>query len=222
VGAIISDKSLSAMLPHHIPIVLVDACAYDGEFDSIQIDNFHGAYNAVSHLIEQGHRAIGLIGSSTQAIEHPSIRDRRRGYLQALKDHAIERSYMVESSLHSPVAQEAARKLLTENPEVTAIFACNDQIAGDIIPLAESLGRCVPHDLSICGFDDLDVAARITPPLTTIQVDRSLMGMLAVRHLYDRAAMLDRPPITSIIGTKLVVRDSVAKVNKKARERSGS
>jgi DNA-binding LacI/PurR family transcriptional regulator len=92
---------------------------------------------------------------------------------------------------------------------VTAIFACNDQIAIDIIPLAERLGRRVPDDLSICGFDDLDLAARITPQLTTIQVDRWLMGTLAVRRLYDRATMLDRVPVQTIIGTRLIERQSV-------------
>lgn len=221
VGAIINGKSLSAAISPNIPVVLVDACTYDGSFDSVLIDNFDGAYKAVSYLIKQGHTAIGLIGSSTQATEHPSIRDRRRGYLQALADHGIERSYIGESSLHSPVAQEAARKLLTEHPEVTAIFACNDQIAGDIIRLAESMGRRVPDELSICGFDDLDLAARITPQLTTIQVDRSLMGTLAVRRLYDRAAMLDRVPVQTIVGTRLIERQSVSSPADKSLRANG-
>lgn len=210
VGAIISKPSLIDILPHDIPIVFVDACAYSGDFDSVLIDNFEGAYRIVSYLIEQGHTRIGLIGSSTQSVEHPSIRDRRRGYLQALKDKGIERSYIPESSLHSPVACAAAQQLLTESPEITAIFACNDQIAGDIIPLAERLGRHVPGDLSVAGFDDIDVAARVTPPLTTVQVDRSLMGTLAVRRLYDRATTLNRVPVQTIVGTRLIARQSVS------------
>lgn len=210
VGAIINDTSLITRLPNDIPIVFVDACADHNDFDSVLIDNFDGAYQIVSYLIEQGHTAIGLIGSSTQAVEHPSIRDRRRGYLQALTDHGIDRLYIEESSLHSPVACAAAQKLLTEHPEVTAIFACNDQVAGDIISLAENLGQRVPDDLSVVGFDDLDMAARMAPQLTTIQVDRSLMGALAVRRLYDRAATMDRVPVQITVGTRLVIRQSVA------------
>jgi LacI family transcriptional regulator len=209
VGAIISSRKLGDLLPKDIPIVFVDACAYYGDFDTVLIDNFNSAYKNVSYLIEQGHTHIGLIGSSTQSIEHPSIRDRRRGYLQALADYGIAQAYIAESSLYSPEACAAARELLTEHPEVTALFACNDQIAGDIMNMAESLGRQVPDDLSVIGFDDIDGAAKLNPQLTTAQVDRSLMGALAVRRLYDRAAMMQSVPVQTIIGTRLIVRQSV-------------
>jgi DNA-binding LacI/PurR family transcriptional regulator len=67
----------------------------------------------------------------------------------------------------------------------------------------------VPDDISIVGFDDTAVAATNEPPLTTMRVEQELMGGLAVRQLYERAANLDRPPITTMLGTRLIVRDSV-------------
>ncbi|MBZ0300547.1 MAG: LacI family transcriptional regulator [Anaerolineae bacterium] len=210
VGAILSDKALCDQLPTDIPIVFVDACAYHGEFDSVLIDNFGSAYQIVSHLIEQGHTTIGLIGSSSKSDEHPSIQERRRGYLQALADHGIDRTYIEDSSLMRQVASAAAQLLLTEHPEITALFACNDQLATDIIPLAHKLGRPVPESLSIVGFDDVDIAAKSMPPLTTMHVDRELMGALAVRRLYDRATYLDSVPVKVLVGTRLVMRQSVS------------
>ncbi|MBZ0296418.1 MAG: LacI family transcriptional regulator [Anaerolineae bacterium] len=210
VGAILSEKALCDLLPTNLPIVFVDACAYYGEFDTVLIDNFSGAHKIVSHLIEQGHTKIGLIGSAPQALEHPSISERRRGYLHALTDHGITCTYIADSSLRVDVACDATRQLLTQHPEVTAIFACADFIATDIIHVAHDMGRSVPDDLSIVGFDDIDVAAKSTPPLTTIRVDREFMGALAVRHLYDRAVYLDGVPVKTYIGTNLIIRQSVS------------
>jgi LacI family transcriptional regulator len=209
VGAVLSDKALCDMLPADVPIVFADACANYGSFDTVLIDNFGGAYEIVSHLIEHGHRNIGLIGSSSTAVEHPSIQERRRGYLQALADHGIEQSFIVDSSLDKKVAREAAQTLLSGHPEVTAIFACIDLLAVEILPVAQEFGRSVPEDLSIVGFDDVELAANSVPPLTTVQVDRVLIGEMAVRRLYDRAANLGSVPIKTIVGTRLICRQSV-------------
>ena len=210
VGAILSDRTLCDMLPSNIPIIFADACAYYGEFDSVQIDNFGGAYQIVSHLIEHGHTKIGLIGSSSRAIEHPSIQERRRGYLQALTDHGISESYIEESSLDYAVARQAVRQLLTEHPEITAIFACIDLLAVEILPVIKEMGRSVPEDLSIVGFDNIDMAAKATPPLTTVHVDRVMLGALAVRRLYDQAINANSLPIKTIVGTRLICRQSVS------------
>ena len=72
---------------------------------------------------------------------------------------------------------------------------------------AQAMGRRIPKDVSVIGFDDIELASEVTPPLTTMQIDKELMGGLAVRQLYERAANLDRPPITTMLGTRLIVRD---------------
>lgn len=209
VGAVLSDKALCDLLPTNLPIVFVDACAYYGEFDSVLIDNQSGARKIVSYLIEQGHTKIGLLGSSPHSVEHPSIIERRCGYLQALADYGISQDYIEDSLLRVDVAYDAARRLLTRHPDITAIFACADFIGPDIIRVAREMGRSVPDDLSIVGFDDIDVAAKSTPPLTTMHVDREFMGALAVRRLYDRAVYPHSVPVKTYIGTRLVIRQSV-------------
>jgi DNA-binding LacI/PurR family transcriptional regulator len=120
--------------------------------------------------------------------------------------------YIEDSLLHGESAHSATIRLLNRSPEVTAIFACNDDVAQHVIRAIRDTGRRVPEDVSVIGFDDKAVELNTQLPLTTMRVDKELMGALAVRQLYERAINRDRPPITTIVGTRLVIRDSVAKV----------
>lgn len=188
-------------------LVLVDAYAPGAPCDAVVTDNFHGAYTAVRHLIQHGHCQIGLVGSAPGA--HPSIRQRRAGYLQALADHGIAQSYIYDSALNSAAGFEATRALLHAAPALTAIFACNDETAMGVISAAYELNRAVPHNLSVIGFDGLDTGAKLIPPLSTIYVDKLYMGAMAVRQLIDRQHNPDRVPLRIALGTRLVERQSV-------------
>ncbi|MBN1966661.1 MAG: LacI family DNA-binding transcriptional regulator [Anaerolineae bacterium] len=188
-------------------IVLVDAYAPDRMFDSIVTDNVSGAQSAVEYLIQNGHTRIGLVGSTPDA--YPSIRERRKGYTRALKQHDIADSYIEDSLLTRQAVYEATLRLLRRAPEITAIFACNDNVAIGAMNAAHDLGLKIPDDLSLIGFDDIDLAQEVNPPLTTVHVDKTLMGVLGVRHLRDRAENPDRPTLTTALGTQLIVRGSV-------------
>lgn len=211
VGVIFRDPSITGRIPGSIPLVLVDAFAAGMACDSVLTANVQGAYDVVKHLIDNNHTHIGIIGSNASHYEHPSISDRRQGYLKALADHGIPTPYIVDSQLQGESAYTATVQLLTESPQVTAIFACNDEIAQYVIRAAKDMGRCVPESLSVVGFDDKTLVEGGIP-LTTVHVEKDLMGAIAVRQLYERAINQDRPPITTIIGTRLVVRDTVARV----------
>jgi LacI family transcriptional regulator len=204
---------VGALLPETIaqiaqkPVVLVDAYAEGQVYDSVLSDNLSGAYEAVQHLIVNGHRHIGLIGSQPNA--YPSIRERRKGYMRALKQHRITQTFIEDGALTRDSGYEDARRLLSRAPEVTAIFACNDNVAIGVIKAAEEMGRSVPDDLSVIGFDDIDLAREIKPALTTVHVDKLLMGEIAVRQLRDRVENPDRTRVTVTLSTHLVVRDTV-------------
>jgi LacI family transcriptional regulator len=212
VGVVFRDPLLTSRIPRHIPVVVVDAFAENIECDTIIMHNVHGAYNAVNYLIDQGHIHIGLIGSTTKGPEHPGITERRQGYLKALAEHGIHQTYIEDSILYGDSAYAATINLIKRAPEITAIFTCNDDIARHVIRAINDMDRCVPNDISVMGFDDSERALNTTPTLTTIRVEKELMGTLAVRQLYERAASLDSPPITMLIGTRLVIRDSVKKL----------
>lgn len=213
IGAILSDAEIAASIPGDIPVVLIDAYSKFEDYDSIVVDNHGGAYKAVSHLISKGHRHIGLIASDGTADEHPGVRMRREAYKEALADHGIERTFIQDSYLRYESGYEAARKLIDKSPEVTAIFACNDEAASGAITALNEMGLSVPDDISVMGFDDIETATRIIPKLTTMFVDRFLMGVLGMRHLYDRAVDLDRTPIQTMVRTRLVERDSVKSID---------
>lgn len=190
------------------PVVLIDAYAPGSRFDSVLTDNINGAFTAVDYLVKQGHRRIGLIGSTPDG--YPSIRERRKGYLRALKHHKIAHSYIEDGLLNREAGYHTTITLLRHSPEVTAIFACNDEVAIGVMNAARDMGREVPRDLSVIGFDDIDLAQRWSPQLTTMRVDKMLMGVLAVRQLRQRAENSDYPALTTLVSTRLVVRDTVS------------
>jgi LacI family transcriptional regulator len=207
IGAFV-DATITRLLDRHkTSTVLVDAYAVDNHYDSVVSDNFRGAYDAVCYLIERGHRQIGLVGSLPNA--YPSIAGRRRGYLQALHDNAITRQYFADCHILSHEAAEAAEALLQRSPEITALFCCNDQVAIAAMQAAQALGRNVPDDLSIIGFDNIDLAEHLTPALTTMHIDKVGMGRLAVQLLLDRAEFPARNCVSTALRPTLVERASV-------------
>lgn len=192
-------------------LVLVDAYT-SGEtlFDTVVMDNFGGAVKAVSHLVENGHRHIGLIGSNPQS--YPSVLERRMGYLAALAQHGITQQYIEDGMLQRPAAFEATVRLLRRHPQITAVFSCNDETAIGVMNAVRHLGYRVPDDISVVGFDDIDLAQEVMPPLTTIHVDKVLMGTMALRLLRDRMTDEEKAAIKTVITTQLISRESVRRL----------
>jgi LacI family transcriptional regulator len=191
-------------------VVLVDAYASGQIFDSVIIDNTSGIRSAVEYLIRMGHVRIGLVGSTSDAF--PSIRERRDAYINTLHDHHISTLYLEDSPLTREGAYDATIRLLRQHPEVTAILGVNDQVAVAAMNAAQDLGRNVPNDLSIVGFDDIDLAHEVKPGLTTVHVDKILMGAQAVRQLLDRVETARQVALTTRLSTQLIIRESVRAV----------
>ncbi|MBN1262464.1 MAG: substrate-binding domain-containing protein, partial [Anaerolineae bacterium] len=162
---------------------------------------------AIEYLIRRGHRHIGLIGGGPEA--YPSLRDRYNGYRRALKDNNIQESYLARSVLKSGPAYKATLALLKGNPHITALFGCNDEVAIAAMQAIRDLGMKVPEDISIIGYDDIDLAQHVIPSLTTMQVDKVSMGQIAVQMLTWRLANPDSQRVTVVIHTPLIERKSV-------------
>lgn len=208
VGALLEETLIEITRQTSIPIVLVDGYTDANTYDSILIDNVSGAYQATTYLIERGHRNIGLIGSSPDG--YPSIRERRKGYQRALRAAGLEANHYIQEGLLSREASyHATLALLKRAPEVSAIFACNDDTAVGVMRAARDIGRDIPQDLSVIGFDDIDLSQELQPPLTTMHVDKVQMGALGIRHLVERAQDPSQPILTISLGTQLMVRGSV-------------
>lgn len=193
------------------PIVLVDSYAPTLSYDSILIDNVPAAITAVEHLIEHGHRHIGLVGTNPRSPR--SLWERREGYLKALEQHNISDVYIEDSQLDGQAGYQATLSLLRRAPHITALFCGTDLCATGALRAARDLGRRVPDDLSIIGFDNIDLSGALTPPLTTIHVHKTWMGVLGVRQLLQRAQTPEQPKTTILVGTQLVVRESVKAIS---------
>jgi len=207
VGAFVDTTITRLMQRRATPTVLVDAYAAENSYDSVVSDNFRGAYQAVAYLIQSGHRQIAVVGSLPNA--YPSIEERRRGYLQALHDYGIADRYLADSHLTPPEAAAAAVDVLRTHPHISALFCCNDMTAIGVMQAVNAIGRRLPDDLSVIGFDDIDLAAHVHPALTTMQIDKVSMGRLAVQLLANRVAFPASGCVTTVMRPKLIERQSV-------------
>jgi LacI family transcriptional regulator len=203
------DQTIHTLLGQcNPPIVLVDGYSDTESYDVVVSDNFGAAYQAVEHLILNGHRHIGLVGSEEAC--YPSLLERRNGYLRVLKAQGINQTYLADFNVNRSQGEEETAKLLTRNPQITALFCVNDNVALGALRAAKKLGRSVPDDLSIMGYDDTYLATSISPNLTTMRVDTQAMGRAAVHLLALRMEKPDAVRATFMIHPELVVRESTA------------
>jgi DNA-binding LacI/PurR family transcriptional regulator len=207
IGTFIEDTIEHIQRYVNIPIVLIDSYAFHLPFDSVLIDNVEGATCAVNHLIGLGHKHIGLIGSNPES--HPGVFERRIGYQKTIQKAGIPNTYIEDCELNRESAYQAVQKLLQRNPQITAIFSVNDDSAIGVMNAIRDLGLSIPGDISVIGFDNIDVAKEIAPTLSSIHVHKSWLGILGVRSLIDRILNPEQPRVITIVTTQLIVRDSV-------------
>ncbi|WP_330342311.1 LacI family DNA-binding transcriptional regulator [Streptomyces sp. NBC_00557] len=213
-----------------VPIVLLDRPIGTLDADSVVIDNEAAAYEAVSHLLELGHRRVGLLacvdpeespelvargGTGRLAVlgaARPSI-DRIRGYLAAVDDHRATSS--AELIQYTPLsdtaqAQRHAETLLKLEQPPTAVFATDNVTTQGLFMAARRCGLAIPGDLSLVGFDDLDWTTLVDPPLTVVAQSPLAMGRAAAERLFERIKGDDRPAERLVLPTELIVRSSTA------------
>ncbi len=179
---------------------------------SIGATNFTGAVTATEHLLSLGHRRIGHAAGPT-SVECSEAR--LSGYASALRRAGIpfEEPLVTHGLFDYEAGRKAGQDLLGLSDPPTAVFAASDEIALGFIEEARRRGVRVPQDLSVVGFDDTFLAARASPPLTTVAQPLIEMGQLAVRSLAQVIAS-DRVGTSHIeLATRLVVRESAARLD---------
>jgi LacI family transcriptional regulator len=162
------DDEVERLRAARLPCVLVDAP--HPAFPCIVIDDVRGGELGTSHLIELGHRRIGFVGDkSPDPFRFASSRDRTRGYEHALAHAGIELrpEYVREGTQSHHVARSTAIDLLRLPQRPTAVFAASDAQALGVLEAARILGIRVPEELSVVGFDDIEIAAHVG--LTTVR-----------------------------------------------------
>jgi LacI family transcriptional regulator len=184
-----------------------------GSQGEVQIDDFQAAYDMTKHIIGLGHERIGFIIGNPEQI----AADRRlNGYLQAMHDAGIPKDerLIVQGRFTYRSGMDGAEKLLTVDPRPTAIFASNDDMAAATVAVAHRRHLDVPNDITVCGFDDTDMASSIWPELTTIRQPIRQMTAWAVdagaRMLKAKRAGERVKPETKTLPYTLVRRESDA------------
>jgi LacI family transcriptional regulator len=209
VGTFVDETITTAAGRSAPPVVLVDGYSTHGGFDNVISDNFRAAYQAVTYLIDKGHRHIGLIGGDTSC--YPSLKERRNGYLRAMKENNLSEVYVADFNINRSKGYNETIALLQEYPHLTALFCVNDDVGSHTIRAVNALGKRVPADVSIIGYDDTYLAVNTQPTLTTMHVDTIAMGRAAVHLLVLRIEYPDSAPMSLVIHPNLVERESVAR-----------
>ncbi|MFB4370340.1 MULTISPECIES: LacI family DNA-binding transcriptional regulator [unclassified Pseudomonas] len=210
VATVASDAAFAqALAALRVPLVLVDRSLEGVSADQLRVDHEQGAYLATRHLLELGHRRIVCIGgpASTQVVQL-----RAGGYRRALDEAGIEAQAVVDCAFTSPAGHAAAQVLLAGEQRPTAIFAGNDMIALGVLRAAAERGLQVPQQLSVVGFDDIEVSRYLHPALTTVGQRIGQLGEQAAERLLAR---IRKPGLTAeqrLIEPTLMLRESTAAI----------
>lgn len=192
------------------PTVCIDRKPQGWKCDTIYAGNENGAYAATLHLIDHGHRRIAIIGGPSHLA---NARQRLRGFRRALKEAGIPLpdAYVQTGRFDRASGLESALCLLRPATRPTAIFAANDLMAMGAMLGMRELGLRCPEDVSIVGFDNLDIVDLLQPPLTTIQQPVYRLGVTAAELLLRRISGSSEAPQEIVLETELIRRDSVAR-----------
>lgn len=201
-------KTIDGMIDSNIPLVCVDRKLAGESIDAVVVNNHKGAYSAVTHLIELGHRRIAIISSSPQ---FSSFQERQAGYEQALKDHGIDIDEGLISQgdpRSSKNAKQLTIALLKSEFPPTALFITNNLMTLGALEAINELDLKIPDDISIIGFDDMPWATAISPPLTVVRQPGYEMGRRAAELFFQRITEPDRESVQVMMETKLIFRQS--------------
>ncbi|WP_026478429.1 LacI family DNA-binding transcriptional regulator [Alkaliphilus transvaalensis] len=203
------DKSfIYSVLKKNIPLVVLNREVDEEKIVNILSDDKRGAYNAVKHLIEKGHRKIAIIEGQEG---FKSTHERREGYLEALMDYQIslDRKYLVRGNYDLESGYKAMKQLLNLEELPTAVFCSNDDMAVGAMKALGEKKISVPQDISIVGFDDNVFSAFLTPALTTIKRPIEKISQEGAKRLIDLINGKSLSDEAIYIKTELQVRDSV-------------
>lgn len=214
-----NDEILKELIVEKFPVVMVAQDFPTRTMDSVSTDDFFGGYIVGRHLIELGHKSIGVLAenwkSGTVEMRWSSI-ERLRGVRQALMEEQIpfneEHLIICDSTVEA--GKEYSAKFFEGSNCPTAIFALNDVLAIGLVQAAREHKKKIPEDLSIVGFDNTLLSTIVEPPLTTVAHPMAEMARKAMELLLDRMQDKDRMSSRIILPPELIKRDSAKPLSK--------
>jgi DNA-binding LacI/PurR family transcriptional regulator len=196
-------------LPAKFPTVFAGARPRAEATNSVALDDVAVAEAATRHLLDLGHRRIGMV---TGPLAEDCSQDRSLGFRQALQAAGLDPDTMpvVEGTWLAPSGYQAFEHFIESDASPTAVFAQNDQMAVGILRAARDAGLVPPDDLSVIGVDDIPLAAYFAPPLTTVRQDFALIGREAARLLIRAVEESQAPREHLLLPGEMILRRSTA------------
>lgn len=200
-----NDVLVNSLKKRGLPMVITGTPHSSLDIPFVDTDNFGGAYAATKHLLAQGCKKVAII---TGDIGTTAAKQRLDGYLQVFREEGKvpAKGLICEGDYSLDSGMENTRKLLAAHPDVDGIFASNDLMAAGAISVIQEMGRSVPEDVKVIGFDDSVIAKTSRPALTTIRQDVVALGEAAGSLMIAQLNGEEVKPI--ITPTELVIRQS--------------
>jgi DNA-binding LacI/PurR family transcriptional regulator len=202
-------RNLDALKQEGVPFVLVNRYLDDPSAPCVAPDDIGGGRMATEHLLQLGHRRIGIVTGSPRVA---ATTDRLAGYRQALQAFNVPFDpHLVEAGLFQQGIETGTRcgeRLLSLANRPTAIFALSDELAMGVIQAARARGLRLPEDLAVVGYDNVTFSAHLNPPLTTVAQNPYAIGSTACRMLVDMLEGRRPEKANVLIPVRLIARDS--------------
>jgi LacI family transcriptional regulator len=198
-------------------IPFVNTWVLDDDRPSVGFDNREIGRTVANHLLDLGHRHIGLLA------QLPAQSDRAAGRIEGIREALAARGAppakerLIEDSYGITEGQLGLRALLQAEPRITAVICATDTLAFGVLSEAKLMGLAVPAQLSVTGINDTDFAAHLTPPLTTVRLPADEIGLRAGEYLLGQIAGLPVPSSTPV-QISLMVRASTARAPGRSRK----
>lgn len=191
---------------NHIPYLLIDQNPVN-DGDRVETDDLMGVSLAMDHLLKLGHTKIALV-TGTEATDN--LQRRFQAYKAALQAHGLpfDEKLVIKTAFTKKGGCQAAKAVV--NTPATAIFATNDELAIGLYRGLKDLGKIIPADYSIVGYDNIDLTEYLDPKLTTIEQPVFEMGKIAFQKLTERIKNPSLPPCEVLLPVKLIERQSTA------------
>ncbi|MDO6705456.1 substrate-binding domain-containing protein [Photobacterium sp. 1_MG-2023] len=197
-----------------LPMVIMDWGPARPKCDNIQDNAELGGYLATRHFIDNGHTLIGCLSGQT---DKSTCRERLKGFRKAMSESGlpVNEDWIIEGDFECESAVDAAKVFIAMENRPTAIFCFNDIMAMALISTFAQAGINVPEDVSIIGYDNIDLTPYFSPPLTTIHQPKRRLGKTAVEILMERVKDKNHAFQTFEINPELVIRHSVKTISNK-------
>lgn len=218
----IDDQDIASMVKDKIKAVFLDRALENETMGSVVFNSFASGYEATKYLISLGHKRISYIAGVDTMLD--SVR-RKEGYLAALREHQlpIDKDYVLQGYFEEEATYNAVKSFLRQNPGKIpdAFLAGNDVSAIGCMKALKALGYLVPQDVSVVGFDDIDIAQYYSPPLTTVRNQIARQGYLVIEHLVRLIQKKEQGKIQQLDGELIVRGSSQVKIDRYASPEGG-